>query len=110
MTKPEDSSILIIEDIVSTIKASRIYNSTCIYGSFIDINKYCIIYKKYKPDGFIVWLDKDKEKESRLFSIKINNIGIPCRVVSTDLDPKEYSTEEIRRIIESKATNNSSSP
>jgi len=91
--------ILLEEDIISTIKTSRIYNSTCIYGSYIDINKYIKIYKEYKPKQFIIWLDKDKEKESRLFSLQFNKLSIPCSVISTDLDPKEYSNEQIKEFV-----------
>lgn len=102
--------ILLTEDIISTIKTSRIYNSTCIYGSFVDINKYIKIYNIYKPKSFCIWLDKDKEKESRLFSLQFNKLGVPCSVVSTELDPKEYSIEEIRNFVESKTINFKASP
>ena len=54
--------------------------------------------------------DKDKEKESRLFSLYLNNLGLYSEVRVTNLDPKEYSTEEIRRIVESKATDTTSTP
>ncbi len=104
-----DSTIVISEDIVSVIKLQRLYNSSCLYGSYVDLNKYCKIYSQYKPKEIIVWLDKDKRKEAYLFSLQFNKIGIPSRVVSTDLDPKEYTTSEIKDIVEPKATDNSSS-
>lgn len=110
LTRCKESSIIIVEDIISTIKLSRIYNTTCLYGSYIDINKYCNIYNIYKPSKYIIWLDKDKEKESRLFSLQFNKLDIPSEVVSTERDPKEYNTLEIKEIIESKATNHPSSP
>lgn len=110
LTRCKESGIIIVEDIISTIKLSRIYNTTCLYGSYIDINKYCNIYNIYKPSKYIIWLDKDKEKESRLFSLQFNKLGIPSEVVSTERDPKEYNTLEIKEIIESKATNHPSSP
>lgn len=99
LTGSKENSIILIEDIISSIKLNRIYNTSCLYGSFIDINKYCRIYKEYKPSSFIIWLDKDKEKESRIMSVKFNNIGLPCRVVSTDKDPKEYNNDQLRSII-----------
>lgn len=110
LTRCKESGIIIVEDIISTIKLSRIYNTTCLYGSYIDINKYCNIYNIYKPSKYIIWLDKDKEKESRLFSLQFNKLGIPSEVVSTERDPKEYNTLEIKEIIESKAINHPSSP
>lgn len=100
----KDGIITIQEDIISTIKTSRLYNSTCIYGSNIDINKYIKIYNIYKPKSFCIWLDKDKEKESRIFSLNFNKLGIPSFVISTELDPKEYSTEQIKEIVNASST------
>lgn len=105
LTTPTDSSILIVEDIISTIKTSRLYNSTCLFGSYIDINKYIKYYNTYKPKSFIIWLDKDKQKEAYQYMLSFMKLGIPASVRSTDLDPKEYSTEQIRNIIESETTN-----
>lgn len=99
LTRVKGSSIILVEDIISTIKLSRLYTSNCLFGSNIYINKYIIIYNEYKPKEFIIWLDKDKEKESRLFSLQLNKLGIPCRVISTDLDPKCYETGQLKRII-----------
>ncbi len=100
LTKPRNNVIIIVEDIVSTIKLSRIYNTICLYGSHIDISKYINIYNIYKPSKYIIWLDKDKRKESYQYSYNFSKLGIPSSVIVTDLDPKEYSTDEHRRIIE----------
>ena len=101
LTTSKDSSIILVEDIISCIKISRQYNCCCLFGSNIDYNKYISIYNNNKTDGFIIWLDKDKMKESYLFSKKFNDLGIPCSVISTELDPKMYSNEEIRCFLES---------
>lgn len=101
LTEPKDNSIIIVEDVVSTIKIQRLYNSNCLFGSSIDYSKYITLYNKYKPRELVLWLDKDKRKESYQYSLNLNKLGLPCRVVSTDLDPKFYSTEQLRRIIES---------
>lgn len=105
LTEPKDNSIIIVEDIISTIKIQRIYNSNCLFGSSIDYSKYITLYNKYKPKELVLWLDKDKMKESYQFCYNLNKLGLKCRVVSTDLDPKFYSTEQLRRIIESETTN-----
>lgn len=96
----KDGIILIEEDIVSVIKTSRLYNSTCLFGSFVDLNKYCNIYKLYKPKAFYIWLDADKRKEAHLYSIALNKLGIPCSVIYTEKDPKEYKNEEVIEIVE----------
>lgn len=95
----EDSRIVLTEDIISTIKVQRLCNSSCLHGSYIDINKYIKIYKDYKPKSFIIWLDKDKRKESYQYCSAFNKLGIPCEVVSTEQDPKTFSTEELKEIL-----------
>lgn len=108
LTNTTNKCILIIEDIISSIKLNRLYNTSCLFGSIIDINKYISIYKKYKPNEFIIWLDRDKRKESYLYSKELNSLGIPTRVMSTPKDPKEYTTEEVKEIIELKTITDSS--
>ena len=97
LTTPKDSSIILVEDVISAIKISRTTPCLCLFGSFVDLNKICTIYKEKHPKNFIIWLDKDKEKESRLYSLQLNKIGIPTSVISTTLDPKSYSSNEIEQ-------------
>lgn len=110
LTNLKDSSIILVEDIVSCIKIQRLYNSSCLFGSSININNYITLYNKYNLKEIIIWLDKDKMKESYQYSLSFNKLGINSRVISTDLDPKYYSTEQLRGIVESKTTNTSSLP
>ena len=99
LTTTKDNDIIVVEDIISTIKLSRITNSSCLYGSFIDSSKYIKIYNLYKPKSFIIWLDKDKQKESYQYMSSLIKLGIPCSVISTELDPKCYTTNEIKEIL-----------
>lgn len=90
-----ENGIILVEDIISCLKISRQFNCICLYGSSIDYNKIC----KIKPEKTILWLDKDKEKEARLFSLYLNKLGLYSEVRVTDLDPKEYDNITIRKII-----------
>lgn len=99
LTSIKESSIILVEDIISCIKIQRLYNSSCLFGSSININNYITLYNKYNLKEIIIWLDKDKMKESYQYSLSFNKLGINSRVISTDLDPKYYSTEQLRRII-----------
>ncbi len=104
LTKAHELGIIFVEDIVSAIKLGRIYGACPIFGSSIP-NTHPIRLSKLGVTNFFIWLDKDKEKESRKFSVKFNGMGLPTKVISTDLDPKCYNTDELRRIIESQTTN-----
>ena len=99
LTSSKESDIIIIEDIISSIKLNRLYNTSCLFGSYIDINKYISIYKEHKPSSFIIWLDRDKRKESYLYASKLNSIGVKASVISTEKDPKDYTTEELKVIV-----------
>lgn len=105
LTQCKDNGIIIVEDIISSIKLSTLYSTSCLYGSYIDIYKYINIYNIYKPNKLIIWLDYDKRKEANEYCLKLNNLGIPTRVIITSKDPKEYSYTEIKEFLEPKTIN-----
>ena len=91
--------IVVVEDIISCIKVSRITGCLPLFGSFIDLNKICKINSQWKPNKFFLWLDKDKMKESYLYSNSLNKLGIPSEVITTHEDPKKHSTKQIQEIL-----------
>jgi len=44
LTENTNNSIIVVEDIISTVKISRQYKSTCLFGSFINYNNLINIY------------------------------------------------------------------
>jgi len=92
-------SIVIVEDIISCIKVSRVTGALPLFGSFVDLNKICFLYKEVKPKKYVLWLDRDKVKESYVYCTTILKLGIPCEVVSTHKDPKEFSFNEIKELL-----------
>ncbi len=93
----EDDTIVVVEDIVSAIKVSRIINCTCLFGSAMPdrlLRRTQALFKRAK-----VWLDPDKKKESIEMAMAMIERGIPTTVVLTDRDPKEYPTADLREII-----------
>jgi ribosomal protein S27AE len=93
------TTIVIVEDIVSCLKVSRIMGAFPLFGSYIDLNKICQINVTYNPKHFILWLDKDKMKESYLYGNSLSKLGINNKVISTFQDPKEFSTSELKAIL-----------
>ena len=103
------STLVLVEDIVSAIKVSRLMNCKPLFGSYIDIsNIYNIVKDKYS--SLIIWLDHDKYKESRKYSVKLNNLGIDTYVIDTKKDPKEFNIEQMKEIYESQVSCYPSSP
>jgi Zn ribbon nucleic-acid-binding protein len=98
-TKAKESGIIVVEDLISAVKLSQEYATTCLYGSYVDTAKFININNIYEPRELILWLDHDKRKESYGFSIKLNNIGIKTRSIISIKDPKEYSLQDIKTML-----------
>ena len=94
--------LVIVEDLISAIK---LYNaglsSICLLG--------CILHKEHRDEVLrlshpemtcISWLDSNKYDESVKISRQLNVMGIKCLPFYTNLDPKEYTYEEISSIID----------
>jgi hypothetical protein len=100
-TKPlEASRLVIVEDAISAIKVSQNVwvDAMPLLGSHLPLHKITRIRNAAYTEC-IVWLDHDKYKEAMNIAEKIRFTGIKVKVVTSDLDPKCYSTEEIARKI-----------
>ena len=88
-------TVCIVEDFISTIKVSRVCSALCLCGSHISDR---MIKRLESFEEIYIWLDMDKAKTSIQISIKITAaLGIPCKSIITTLDPKEYSTDELKK-------------
>lgn len=91
-----NGTIVLVEDFVSAIKVGRYCSASPLLGS--NINGKAV---KWLADQFKrvrVWLDIDKATESLVEASKLPIKDV--RVVLTQLDPKEYTTQEIINILE----------
>lgn len=89
--------VVLVEDIISAIRVGHSCEASALFGSHLSTAR-AFRYSRFY-DKIIVWLDKDKE----LYSIKLcqhlRQLGLVCRSVITDKDPKEYSDQEIVDIL-----------
>jgi len=95
--------IILTEDIISAINIGRLgyLCSSPIFGSVISIQQLQQ-YKLLNYQTIIIWLDKDKEKESLKFAYNARQLGIDCISIITDKDTKEYSEIELQEILKEK--------
>ena len=91
----ESTTIIIVEDVVSAIKVSRVANCVALLGSHIPLELLMRLSKRFKTCG--VWLDPDKARESILQAGTAKWIFKDSYAILSDKDPKYYSTEEIRQ-------------
>ena len=93
--EPTSDTIVCVEDYISAVKVSRVVPAQPLFGSFLSVGNITKLRKKYKH--LLIWLDRDKAKESIRQATRCRSFFTSVRSVITDLDPKEYSTEEIRK-------------
>lgn len=96
-----DRPLVLTEDVISAIKVSRWTSAMPLYGSHIDAYRWkSLLHNLGYRSKVVIWLDKDKQKEAIKFSRQGNLMGLDVSVIITDLDPKELSYEEIKKILD----------
>lgn len=94
---------VLVEDIVSAIKVSKICGAIPIFGSSISTKQ--ILRLKTICDILYVWLDKDIQQKAVKLCNTIRLFGLQSGVIITDLDPKLVEYKEIERILTEKMHN-----
>jgi len=90
--------LVVVEDVVSAIKVGRIATGLPLFGNSLSPDRMVRIVKL----GFsrvLIWLDPDMVEQSRKLARKLNALAPIARSVMSEMDPKDYSTEQIREII-----------
>lgn len=95
--KPK-GTIVLVEDMVSAIRVSKQLPTLCLFSA--DISTWKLNLLKLYDNNLCWWLDKDKQKEAAKQAIHASSLGINIRLVVTDLDPKCYSDNEIKNILD----------
>lgn len=93
----EGDPIVVVEDVVSAIKVSRVCTALPLFGSHLP-GDWMVRLAKLKPSKIVIWLDNDKIFESREYSAKLRSLVPTCYSLSTQKDPKEYGDEDIKRL------------
>lgn len=92
--------VVLTEDALSAIKIAMLRGpegatmaSMPLLGTHLPTQKLNRLKGLYSK--MVVWLDHDKGKESQAIADRAKMIGMDAKVISTDLDPKEYTKEEL---------------
>lgn len=91
----DKQALVIVEDCISAMKVSRVFDAMPLLGSSLMLSKV----PQIKRAGYlrvVVWLDHDKYKESVGIATKFQMLGINTHCICTDMDPKCYSMEQIK--------------
>lgn len=96
ISEEKGDEIILTEDLISAIKVGRQFPAMPIWGSFISIDQFKRLFLRFTKVG--IWLDSDKLKEALKYASIGSQIG-NTRVIYSELDPKCYSDNEIRRYV-----------
>lgn len=96
---PHHKCIVLVEDIISAIRLGNQPNVCAmpLFGSIISTKQLLTLKERYAE--IKIWLDKDKEMYSRQVSRKAKEFGINCQSIISDLDPKEYTDDNIQSFL-----------
>lgn len=96
------NKIVLVEDVCSAIKLSKIIRVMPLYGSHVGIDRFKRLRMLLGPFVEVwVYLDPDKRKESVVEARRGELCGIKTRVIYSDKDPKEHSYKELEKILDS---------
>lgn len=98
---PITDTLVITEDILSTVRAGRVCPAISTLGTTLHYSvASSILLQPYTR--VLIWYDGDEAGVRGAIKAKkvLTLLGIPCSVIDTDKDPKEYNNEEIREIIQ----------
>lgn len=95
------NQIVLVEDIISAIKLSKITMAMPLYGSHIGVERFKRLYSLYKDQVEVcIYLDPDKRSESIVEARRGMLCGLKTRVIYSERDPKEHSYEELKFLSE----------
>jgi len=91
------SSLVLVEDIVSAIKISKITRAMPIFGSSIGVERFKRIRMLCKEgEAVYIWLDPDMRAKSVIEVRRGILCGLNTHAIFSDRDPKEETYETIR--------------
>ena len=93
----EGPEVVLVEDIVSSIRLGACTASLCLFGCELPVNWVHRLVYLHRP--LVIWLDRDKRLESYKMADRLRGLGFDTRVISTELDPKEYSKKVLDKIL-----------
>lgn len=95
----DSRTTVIVEDILSALAVARGgYSAIALLGSYV--NDVLVTHLNAKGGRVRVWLDSNKRRESCNYSKRLRSLGLQASsILLADLDPKEYSPEDVKRFV-----------
>lgn len=88
---------VLVEDIISAIKVSKIQGAIPIFGSSVSTQQ--ILRLKHVVEQVWIWLDPDMRVTSIKLAHTCRTLGLEANVIFSDRDPKEESMDTIKSLL-----------
>lgn len=92
--------LVITEDALSAMRIASQCDAIPALGTHVPVSKIIALAPFY--EFVTVWLDSDKWREARTIAENFQWLGLSANTIFTELDPKEYSDEEITAYLSGK--------
>lgn len=96
-TSPSTQRLAIVEDCLSAIRISEVTDAMPVLGSHLSSARLTRVARFYEE--MVIWLDHDKLKEARDIAMRAKMLGRSTRVIYTDDDPKCFTTDKLKEIL-----------
>lgn len=90
---PASDALVVVEDIVSAIKVSRITNTLPIFGTHFPLERARKLSERFSEVR--LWYDCDAKEKALKTALKLSHWFRKVKVVFSEEDPKVYGTSEI---------------
>lgn len=95
----KSNTCVIVEDVISAIKVGHLQTvaASPLFGSHLSATR--ILQLKHLYDTLLIWLDPDMRVKSSKFAQQVLQLGLNCRTIYSEVDPKECSDMEVKEYI-----------
>lgn len=98
ITGGNNSSLVLVEDLLSAYKVGHITPAMPLFGSHIGLKRLARL-KVLGITRLLIWLDDDKKDYAIKAASEAALLGFSLKVIHTTKDPKEYSFTQIKKLV-----------
>lgn len=91
------ATLIFVEDYISCLRVGRQFESSPLWGSSLSLGQITRVSDRYGE--LVLWLDRDKVAHAMKLRVKALPYFRQVVVIATEEDPKAYSDEQIRNIL-----------
>lgn len=97
VTNHNSADVVLVEDKLSTIRVGKTVD--CYGLLYASVPDHIVFKLADRYERIAIWLDKDKRAKCVGYLHRYRSLGVDCRLIFSDKDPKFYTDDQIRRYV-----------